>query len=376
MTAATRRRLLIAGASLLALSACALPRGAPRRREVVSSAESAAPDFAVYEVNRAFLADYAQWPAVGATASAGWLARHRGPASVAIAPGDRLDLRIWDSEENSLITAPEAKSADMAGLTVSPTGYIFVPYVEEIRVAGLSPDRARRAIQDRLEAIIPSAQVQLDFASGRRNSVDLVGGVASPGRYALEDGDTTALSLIAEGGGALPTLENPRLRLIRDGQAYVTPLSRIVADPGLDTTLRGGDMLVVEEDDRYFVALGATGREQVLPFDKERITALEAVSMTGGLLDVRADPGGVLVLREYPESALTAGVRGPRMQRVVFTFDLTEGEGLFSAGAFDVASGDVVFVTESPITSVQTIFGLVGQAFGVASGATRVSNGT
>jgi len=114
----------------------------------------------------------------------------------------------------------------------------------------------------------------------------------------------------------------------------------------------------------------------VLPFDKERITALEAVSMTGGLLDFRADPGGVLVLREYPESALTAGVRGPRMQRVVFTFDLTEGEGLFSAGAFDVASGDVVFVTESPITSVQTIFGLVGQAFGVASGATRVSNGT
>lgn len=376
MATASRRRLLLTGASLAVLSACALPRGAPRQREVLSGAEAAAPDFAVYQVTPAFLPELAQWPAVGTTPSDGWLPRRRGPASVAIAPGDRLDLRIWDSEENSLITTPEAKSAEMLGLTVSPDGYIFVPYIEEVRVAGLSPERARRAVQDRLKVIIPSAQVQLDLASGRRNSVDLVGGVNRPGRYPLEDGDTTVLSLIAEGGGPRPEFENPRVRLIRDGRAYVTTLERIAADPGLDTTLRGGDQLVVEKDERYFVAMGATGREQILRFDREAISAIEAVSMTGGLLDARADPGGILVLREYPESALLAGTRGPRMARVVFTFDLTSGEGLFSARAFQIASGDVIFATESPVTAVQTILGLVGQAFGIASGAARVSDGT
>ena len=81
----------------------------------------------------------------------------------------------------------------------------------------------------------------------------------------------------------------------------------------------------------------------------------------------RGDPQGILILREYPDSAVRAGVRGPRQTRVVFTLDLTNSDGLFSARNFEIAPKDLVLVTESPVTNTRTILGLIGSVFGVAN---------
>ena len=66
----------------------------------------------------------------------------------------------------------------------------------------MSPQAARARLQRELEVIVPSAQVQLSMAAGRGNSVDLVGGVASPGSYPMPDRAYTVLGLISEGGGS------------------------------------------------------------------------------------------------------------------------------------------------------------------------------
>ena len=59
---------------------------------------------------------------------------------------------------------------------------------------------------------------------------------------------------------------------------------------------------------------------------------------------------------------------------MVFTLDLTSADGLFSARNFHIAHGDLVLVTESPITSAQTIFGLVGAVFGLANQSANLAN--
>ena len=51
---------------------------------------------------------------------------------------------------------------------------------------------------------------------------------------------------------------------------------------------------------------------------------------------------------------------------MVFTVDLTSADGLFSARNFRIHPGDLVLVTESPVTWAQTILGLVGSVFGLA----------
>ena len=58
-----------------------------------------------------------------------------------------------------------------------------------------------------------------------------------------------------------------------------------------------GDVVVVEEDSRSFVALGATGGQQRVPFNRKSLTALEAIAQAGGLSSQLADPAGVFILR-------------------------------------------------------------------------------
>jgi len=346
-----------------------LPGGAPVREEVLRQASDETPDFAVYAVTRAFLPTVAQWPATGQQERLSWIGTSRGPSTQIIQPGDRLDIRIWDSSDNSLLTTTEQKETRLDQVKVSANGSIFMPYVGEITLAGLTPELARSELQGALEVIVPSAQVQLNMSEGRANSVDLVGGVATPGSYPMPDRNYTVLSLLAAGGGVRDTLRNPQIRLMRGSAIYGTSVDTLLNQPQLDTRLRGGDRVFVEEDTRYFLSFGAAGSEDLHRFTKDEISAMDAVSIMGGVNDGKADPQGLLILREYPGSAVRPGVRGPRQTRVVFTIDLTSADGLFSARNFSVQPNDLVLATESPINDALTISNIVGNFFGVFSRA-------
>ena len=346
-----------------------LPAGAPVVEDVLRTADDAAPDFALYPVNRAFLPTVAKWPATGNGERLRWIGASQGPRHQLIQPGDRLTVRIWDSSDNSLLTAPDQKVIEMPDVEVSSNGAIFLPYVGKIGVVGLTPEIAREELQGALEAIIPSAQVQLSLSEGRYNSVDLVGGVASPGHYPMPDRNYTVLSLLADGGGVRDGLNNPQIRLVRGGAIFGTSVQTLLDRPQLDTRLRGGDRVFVEEDPRYFLSFGASGEEDLHTFTRDDISAMDAVSIMGGVQDSTADPKGLLILREYPASAVTSGVRGPRHTRVIFSVDLTSADGLFSARNFAIMPNDLVVATEAPVNDALTVSNIFGNFFGVFSRA-------
>lgn len=359
----------------LALTGCALPRGAAMQSEILADSTTEARDLQVVPVTRATQASIAAWPRP-ARSRAGHAPWPRGglrnPDGVTIASGDSLTMTVWDNEENSLLTAPTQKSAALTETTVAGDGTIFLPYVGKVEVRGLSADQARDRLQARLAEVLPSAQLQLETRPGRRNTVDLVSGVARAGKYPLPDRNYSVLSLISEGGGVHSALKNPVVKLIRGGTAHGIPLRQLFSSPALDVSLRGGDKVLIEEDTRSFIALGAAGRQSTIPFDRDPLNALDAMSLMGGVNPGRANLKGVLILREYAPNQLRQDGRGPDRTRVVFALDLTTADGLFSAGNFGIADGDLILVTESPLTSTRTIFGLIGQLFGLVDQA----NGT
>lgn len=362
---------LLAAVSLALLpSGCGrLPGGAPAAEEILTSAAEADAQFALYSVNRAFLPTVAQWPPTGTQENLGWIGHSNGARTQIIQPGDTLTLRIWDSNDNSLLTGLDQKMVQLQEIKVAANGAVFMPYVGNVNVLGLTPDLARETLQSELEAIIPAAQLQLDMMEGRNNSVDLVNGVLTPGTYPMPDRNYTVMGLISAGGGINLALNNPQVRLVRSGSIYGTSLDQLLNNPGFDTLLRGGDRVFVEEDERYFLSFGAAGREDLHIFSKDKISAMDAVSIMGGLEDTRADPQGLLVLREYASSAVAAGQRGPRQTRVVFSLDLTSADGLFSARKFQINPDDLVMVTESPINDALTVSNVIGNFFGVFSAA-------
>jgi polysaccharide export outer membrane protein len=359
-------------AACLVLAACSLPRGAALQSEVLATADDETAAFAVYPVTRDLLPAIGQWPLTGEQHFS-WISRGQRGGRHPIAAGDQLDLQIWDSGENSLLTGAGQKVVGLQKLVVDPDGRIFVPYLDRVEVAGSSTEQARMRIQDQLAVLIPSAQVQLGLTAGPNSSVSLVGGVGQPGSFPLPDQGLTVLNLLSLGGGVSEALKNPQIRLMRGGEIYGTSVARLFAEPGLDTSLRGGDKVIVQEDKRYFLSLGAAGSEAIHPFPKDVVTGLDALSIIGGISDARADPKGLLILREYPSSAVAASTgQGPGKAQVVFTLDLTTADGLFSARKFRVNPGDLILATESPVTKTQTILGLIGSSFGVANAASGI----
>ncbi len=356
---------------VLTLASCSLPRGAALESEIIAPRQDRKSEFAVYAVTRASLPRLASWPHPDKERTYRWLAPSTASSDIPIAPNDRISLTIWDSDENSLLTAPGQKSVRIDNTVVSAKGTIFVPYIGDIRISGLSAGQARIKLQEALSSVAPSAQVQVSVNPGQRSSVDLVGGVANPGNYPLTDENLTVLNLISKGGGVAATLRNPQLRLVRQDRIYGISLARLYASPQLDVPVRGGDKVIVTQDTRFFRALGAAGTEKIVPFTTDRPTALDAISMIGGLLDSRANPAGVLILREYPKWAVRRNGRGPSDQRVIFTLDLTTADGIFSAGAFAIRPGDTVLVTEASVKSAETVLGLIGNMFGVFRAATK-----
>ena len=359
---------------VLVASCGALPRGAGIESEVLAASDvEVQPNgdpvygFSVFEIRRNILPVLANWPQQGQR-NYKWINRQPQPASLTIAAGDVLKLTIWDAEENSLLTNAGQRVAQLQDVQVNSDGRIFIPFVGNLRVSGMSPQTARAEIESQLKQTIPSAQVQVSVAPGRANTANLVGGVNAPGVYPLPDRDYTLLSLISEGAGVRQSIDNPQVRLMRGSEIYGISLERLYDDPKLDTTLVGGDRVIIEEDDRYFLSLGATGSEAIHKFPKTDVTALDALSIVGGVSDTRADPQGILILREYSQSSVRADMSaGPPQTRVVFTLDLTNADGLFSAAKFNLQSGDLVYATESPVNGAQTIFSIFGSALSIAN---------
>lgn len=358
--------IILALAAALAVSGCNGPRGAGPAATIIGGAEKEGADYAVVQVTRDSVAQIAGWPGKGGgAATQGWLPRKRGPASNVIAPGDKLDLAIWETGDTTLLSVPGQKLVSMPGLTVSPDGTIYIPYAEKVYIANMTADEARATIQAKLQGIIPAAQVLVSHVPGRKATVDLVSGVPRPGTFPMPDRDFTVLGLIAQGGGIPENLPNPHVRLTRDGKLYGISADKLLKDPSLDTTLRGGDKVWVESDERYFIALGASGREAQVPFTQDRVTALDALSMMGGLNEARADAKGILILRDYPADAVRADGSGPPKERMILAIDMTTADGLFSAAEVVVQNRDLVLVTESPLGSSATVLGLVNSILGI-----------
>lgn len=364
-------RTLIVLCACATLTACAyIPRGAGLQSEVLAvpdnAPEGALPEFAVESVTRGNLVTYLRWPDVNRD-HFHWINRVDQPNTRIIRPGDSITITVWTTENDGLLTGPGQRSVVLPENRVSSSGQIFLPYIGNINVSGMSPSRARARIEESYSAALPSVQVQLDMAEGRQQAVSLIGGVGSPGTFLLPHNDFTILELIADGGGISSTLTNPQVRLHRNGTIYGVSAARLLSTPRLNTTLSGSDKVVVLEDTRTFLSLGAAGSEAVHPFPTDSVTALEALSIIGGVSDARADAQGILILRRYPRSAVTADRSGPDHPRTVFTLDLTSADGLFSADQFLIQPGDLIYVTESPLTAAQSIFGAIGSIFGLSN---------
>lgn len=356
-------------AALGVLTSCGLPQVGPNKRQIFAGSVQREGDAFIVTVNDRVTQTTAVVPALGfsdAFVNAGQV------GSDTISPGDTLGISVWENVDEPLLGADGAPFATLEEIQVDGAGFIFIPYAGRLRAAGNSPEALRGIITRKLEDQTPDPQVQVRRLAGDGSTVTLLGAVGGQGVYPIERPTRTLAAMLARAGGVVIEPEIAQVTVTRGNHQGTIWFEDLYDDPRLDIALRGGDRILVEEDSRAFTALGATGGQAQVPFERQTISALEAIAQVGGLNPATADPTGVFVLRNEAEP-IANQVMGRNdlvgAQRLVYVLDLTKPNGMFMARDFVIRDGDTLYVTEAPFTQFNKV---VSAFLGTANSASSL----
>jgi polysaccharide biosynthesis/export protein len=359
---------------VVAVGSCGLPRSGPTKNEIFQGSVLKKGDAFIVSVNPRVNRATAVIPALGFSSSfqnAGLV------GSDTIAPGDIVTLTVFENvQDDPLLGAPGQRVSVLDQIQVDGNGYIFVPYVGRIKAAGQSPEGLRQIITRKLDTQTPDPQVSVQRAPGDGATVTISGSAGSQGVFLIERPTRTLAAMLARAGGVSIDPSIAIVRVTRGSQTGQIWLSDLYANPALDIALRPGDQIVIEGDQRAFVALGATGSQSRVPFDTQTLSAIEAIAQVGGLNTSLADPTGVFIFRNEPAEIANVVLGRTDLigdQRMVYVLDLTQPTGLFEARDFLIRDGDTVYVTEAPFVqwqkTISAVTGTVGSVNGLASTA-------
>lgn len=298
-----------------------------------------------------------------------------------IGTGDTISITIWEAAAGGLFSAPlltdrfttGSKSATIPDQVVGRDGAITVPYAGRIRVIGQNSNGVQHAIERALEGKAIQPQVLVTVVRSVSNSVTVSGEVVNGARVALSTKGDRVLDVIASAGGIKTPVSETFIQLTRGNHTARVAMSRVVQDPNENVFMRPDDVLTIIRQSQTFVAFGATSRNAEIPFESETVNLSQALAKAGGLLDSRADPTGVFVLRYEPyDTAVQIMDSGRNISQtgrmpIVYHLNLRSVDGLFVAQNFPIFAGDVLYVSNAPATDVEKALQLLGQLIGPVS---------
>lgn len=357
-------RYLVLVTVVASVAGCGLPRSGPNKREIFASSVLQKGDAFVVSVNDRVTRATAVVPSLEFSKS--FQSAGRIGADT-LQPGDVLSLQIFENvKDEPLLSVAGERVSVLTDVQVDDKGNIFVPYAGVIKAAGRTPDQLRAAITKELDTQTPDPQVLVSRVAGDGSAVSVTGGVAGPGVYPIERPSRTLLGMLSRAGGVAIEPAVAQVRVTRGQSTHKVWLQDLYENPALDIALRPGDKIVVEEDRRAYVALGATGTQTRVPFDTQTLSAIEAIAQVGGLNTNLADPTGVFVFRNEPDAIANKVLGRSDLtgdQRMVYVLDLTQPMGMFHARDFVIRDGDTVYVTEAPFVQwSKTISAITGTA--------------
>ena len=284
-------------------------------------------------------------------------------AAFRFAPGDVIDVTMWSYAALPGGGTPFGGgpgATPLGSFTLADDGAVLLPYAGRTALAGLTLEQAQQAIAQRYasQRVLqkPSATVRL--AAAPQNDILVTGAIGHPSRIAWNPGGMTLAQAITQAlgdgnatlgtGDLSATRAAVRVSVVRGDAAPVeVPISaafeqRIALKPGDRVIVRKSPMVEV-------TVLGSTRKNGVLGFARQPVLA-EAVAEATGLDNNLANDHAVFVLR-----------RRAAAKPVLYEFAWKRGDGLVAADQFPLETGDVVYVAEAPIVSIQKVVGLLFQ---------------
>ncbi|HUD87659.1 MAG TPA: polysaccharide biosynthesis/export family protein, partial [Xanthobacteraceae bacterium] len=291
-----------------------------------------------------------------------------------IGVSDSVVVTIWEAAAGGLFSASPmdrtlsagSRTATIPEQVVARDGTIEVPYAGRLRVAGMTPAEVEREIVNALAHKAIEPQVVVTISRNFSNAISVGGEVTTGARVPLTTKGDRILDVIASAGGIRIPASDAFIHLTRGQRTVSVAYNTILAHPEENVYAMPGDDITVVHDPQTFTAFGSTGRNAQVPFDAAGITLEEAIAKAGGLLDDRADPAGIFLLRFEP-TALVQQLMPNRdlpsrgdLVPVVYRLNLRDANSFFLARSFAMEDKDMLYVANSASDPVQKFLGLVG----------------
>jgi polysaccharide export outer membrane protein len=201
---------------------------------------------------------------------------------------------------------------------ISEKGTVAMPLIGEVKVAGLSQPEAAAAIAGKLKdgKYLKNPQVAISVTTLRSKQVSVLGAVARPGRYALDDTSSQLSDVLAAAGG-ITAAGADTVVVIANGQETRVPAI------GKSLELKGGETINVERAPVFYIhgEVARSGAYRLEP----NMTVMQAIAAGGGVTPRGSD-------------------RRLKMRRVGADGKLVERDVSLQDG---VKADDVIFVKEA-----------------------------
>jgi len=215
------------------------------------------------------------------------------PPTIAIGPGDQVDIEVFDTPELSGTSR------------VSQTGEVNLAVIGSVQIAGLTPNEAARKIESVLKSrgILIDPHVTVAISEYASQGATITGEVRSPGVYPTL-GSRRLLDMIALAGGVAVTAGRVATIVHRNDPEHPQDVHLVANNDKLgaqqNPVIYPGDTVVIDKAGIIYV-IGDVGRGGGYLIDNnEHLSLLQALSLAGGWTRTSAQ-SKVILIRKVPQ---------------------------------------------------------------------------
>ena len=289
-------------------------------------------------------------------------AENRRPRDITYGVGDILGVTIFEAASGGLFIPAEGgvrpgNFVTIPNQAVDIHGNISIPYAGSIRASGRTQVEVQDAIVAALKARAIEPQVVVSLAEQKTSMISILGEGRSA-RIPATAAPERMLDVISRAGltstGASTGAAGAEtwVLLERNGRRAIAPFGALVYEPANNVYVHPNDTIYLYREPQTFLAFGAVGTQQQIPFGTWRLSLAEAISKAGGLVDAQSDPASVYLYRgEARDVAEALGIdckpyEGPVIP-VIYTINLRDPAGYFLASSFEMRNKDILYATNS-----------------------------
>jgi len=223
-----------------------------------------------------------------------------GPAAAqapeTIGEGDTVHVTVF---QNPDLTADSRVAAD---------GTITYPLLGQVKIGGLNPAAAAGRISDQLKqkGFLKNPQVSVAITALRSRQVSVLGQVARPGRYALDDSSSRLTDVLALAGGIAPTGDDVVQVMVNRGgkiakMSVDVPVMFRTGDLSKNIEIHSGDTIFVSRAPLFYI-YGEVLRSGSYRLE-QNMSVMQALSVGGGLTP-RGTDRGLKINRLMPDGSV------------------------------------------------------------------------